>query len=42
MTFDAVTYLFQIYWPFLLIAFAIGIATGWYSGTPEADKGDHA
>ena len=24
-------YLLQIYWPFLLIALAIGIATGWYS-----------
>lgn len=27
----AIAYLIQIYWPFLVIALAIGIATGWYS-----------
>lgn len=28
---SAIGYLLQIYWPFLLIALLIGIATGWYS-----------
>lgn len=27
-------YLIQIYWPFLVIALLVGIATGWY-GMPE-------
>ena len=34
---SASIYLVQIYWPFLLIALAIGIATGWY-GAPEAER----
>lgn len=37
MTVSAVLYLLQIYWPFLLIALVIGVATGWYS-QPEAPE----
>lgn len=32
-----IIYLIGIDWPFLLIAIAIGIATGWY-GTPDAAR----
>lgn len=35
MSLEAVIYLFQTFWPFLVIALAIGIATGWY-GYPES------
>lgn len=38
MSLSVVVYLLQIYWPFLLIALAIGIATGWYSQT-DAEEG---
>lgn len=31
MNLSAAIYLLEIYWPFLVIALAIGIATGWYS-----------
>lgn len=37
MTVSAVLYLLQIYWPFLLIALVIGVATGWYS-QPETHR----
>ncbi|WP_281389632.1 hypothetical protein [Pelagibacterium limicola] len=42
MTLSALLYLLQIYWPFLAIAFAIGVATGWYS-LPESagSEGKH-
>jgi hypothetical protein len=35
MSLDAIAYLFQTYWIFLVIALLIGIATGWY-GTPDS------
>lgn len=31
---SAVIYFVQIYWPFLIVALAVGIATGWY-GSPD-------
>jgi hypothetical protein len=31
MSLDSFLYLLEIYWPFLLAAFAIGIGTGWFS-----------
>lgn len=31
---DDLMYLISIYWPFLLIALFIGVATGWY-GSPD-------
>ena len=40
MSVSAVLYLLQIYWPFLLIAVVIGIATGWYSQTESSSTGD--
>lgn len=38
MSVSAIVYLLQIYWPFLLIAVVIGIATGWYSQPTGNDK----
>lgn len=41
MSFGAILYLLQIYWPFMLIALVIGIATGWYSQPDSAiDEGE--
>lgn len=34
---SAVAYLVQIYWPFLVVALLVGVATGWY-GTPDRGK----
>lgn len=31
MSLDAVLYLLETYWIFLVLALLIGIATGWYS-----------
>jgi len=31
MTLDSLTYLLEIYWPFVLGALAIGAVTGWLS-----------
>jgi len=31
MTLDSLIYLLEVYWPFLLGAGAIGLATGWLS-----------
>jgi hypothetical protein len=31
MSLDSLIYLVEIYWPFLLAAFAIGIGSGWFS-----------
>ena len=31
MTLDSLIYLFEVYWPFLLGAGAIGLVTGWFS-----------
>lgn len=31
MTLDSLTYLLEMYWPFVLGAGAIGLATGWLS-----------
>jgi uncharacterized membrane protein YbjE (DUF340 family) len=39
MTFSAILYLLQIYWPFFLIALAIGVATGWYSQSDAHEAG---
>jgi len=33
MTLDSLIYLLGLYWPFLLGAFAIGLASGWFSLT---------
>lgn len=33
MSLDSLTYLLELYWPFLLAAFAIGLGTGWFSLT---------
>lgn len=30
MSLDSVIYLFELYWPFLLVAGAIGLVTGWF------------
>lgn len=38
MSLSVVVYLLQIYWPFLLIALVIGVATGWYSEN-DAERG---
>ncbi|WP_281280364.1 hypothetical protein [Pelagibacterium montanilacus] len=38
MSLDAVLYLLQTYWIFLVLALVIGVATGWYSH----DGGDSA
>lgn len=37
MSLDSLTYLFEIYWPFLLGALVIGLATGWFT-YPEPTK----
>lgn len=31
MSLDSLTYLIELYWPFLLAAFAVGLGTGWFS-----------
>jgi len=31
MTLDSLTYLMEVYWPFLAGALVIGLATGWFS-----------
>jgi hypothetical protein len=31
MSLDSLIYLLELYWPFLLAAFAIGLGTGWLS-----------
>lgn len=31
MTFDSMTFLLGYYWPFMLVAAAIGGLTGWFS-----------
>jgi hypothetical protein len=31
MSLDSLLYLLEMYWPFLLAAFAIGLGTGWFS-----------
>jgi len=31
MTLDSLSYLLEIYWPFVLAALGIGLATGWFS-----------
>lgn len=31
MSVDSLIYLVEIYWPFLLAALLIGLATGWFS-----------
>ena len=36
MSLDSLIYLAEIYWPFLLGALAIGLATGWFSYQPPA------
>ncbi|WP_281270412.1 hypothetical protein [Pelagibacterium sediminicola] len=42
MSVSAIFYLLQTYWPFLLIAAVIGIATGWYSQVEgEGKEGTH-
>lgn len=35
MTLDSLIYLLEIYWPFVLGAAVIGLATGWLSVTPR-------
>ncbi len=39
MTAGAILFLLQTYWPFLLIAVVIGVATGWYS-QPEVQDAE--
>lgn len=37
MSLDSFLFLLEIYWPFLLAAFVIGLGTGWFSlGGKEA------
>jgi hypothetical protein len=38
MSLDSLTFLLELYWPFLVGAMAIGIATGWltYRSPPQA------
>jgi uncharacterized membrane protein YbjE (DUF340 family) len=31
MSLDSLTYLFEIYWPYMAGALAIGLASGWFS-----------
>lgn len=31
MTLDSLTYLLEVYWPFVLGALVIGLVTGWFS-----------
>ena len=31
MTLDSLSYLLEIYWPFVLAALVIGVGTGWFS-----------
>jgi hypothetical protein len=31
MSLDSLTYLVEVYWPFIAGALAIGLATGWFS-----------
>jgi hypothetical protein len=35
MSLDSLIYLFELYWPFLLASFAIGLVTGWFSLTAK-------
>lgn len=35
MSLDSLIYLLGLYWPFLLVAFAIGVVTGWFSLSPK-------
>ena len=31
MSLDSLIYLIEVYWPFLLVALVIGLATGWFT-----------
>jgi LPXTG-motif cell wall-anchored protein len=31
MTLDSLTYLLEVYWPFILGALLVGLLTGWFS-----------
>ena len=31
MTLDSLTYLLEVYWPFVLGALGVGLVTGWFS-----------
>lgn len=31
MTLDSLTYLLEVYWPFVLGALVVGLVTGWFS-----------
>jgi hypothetical protein len=33
MSFDSVQYLIEVYWPFLIAAGTVGVATGWFSAS---------
>ena len=35
MSLDSLIYLTELYWPILLVAFAIGLGTGWFSLTSK-------
>lgn len=37
MSLDSLIYLLEIYWPFLLCAFTIGLGTGWFT-YPKPNK----
>jgi hypothetical protein len=31
MSLDSLTYLLEVYWPFLIAALLVGLLTGWFS-----------
>jgi hypothetical protein len=37
MSLDSLIYLLEVYWPFLLAAMLIGVATGWLTYPAAAD-----
>ena len=37
MSLDSLIYLLEVYWPFLLAAMLIGVATGWLTYPTAAD-----
>lgn len=39
MIVDALIYLVQVYWPYLVAAGLIGLVTGWVTAGPERRKG---
>jgi hypothetical protein len=38
MSLDSFTYLVEVYWPFMVGAAVVGLATGWFSARPAGRR----